>query len=76
MPVQFEKNVVNFMPLTAAREMYEPFHPLKFAMLSAYYDQMRIAVPRMVKEKNAKKVCAIYQDDEFGLEVLRGAEAG
>jgi branched-chain amino acid transport system substrate-binding protein len=30
----------------------------------------------MVKEKNAKKVCAIYQDDEFGLEVLRGAEAG
>jgi branched-chain amino acid transport system substrate-binding protein len=29
-----------------------------------------------VKEKNAKKVCTIYQDDEFGLEVLRGAEAG
>ena len=76
MPVQFEKNVINFFPITAAREMYEPLNPLKFAMLSAYYDQMRIAVPRMVKEKNAKKVCAIYQDDEFGLEVLRGAEAG
>ena len=76
MPVQFEKNIVNFMPLTAAREMYEPTHKFKYAMLSAYYDQMRIAVPRMVKEKNAKKVCAIYQDDEFGLEVLRGAEAG
>jgi branched-chain amino acid transport system substrate-binding protein len=30
----------------------------------------------MVKEKNAKKVCTIYQDDEFGLEVMRGAEAG
>ena len=56
--------------------MYEPLNRLKFALLSAYYDQMRIAVPRMVKEKNAKKVCAIYQDDEFGLEVLRGAEAG
>jgi branched-chain amino acid transport system substrate-binding protein len=76
MPVQFDKKIVNFMPLTAAREMYEPLNPLKFAMLSAYYDQMRIAVPRMAKEKNAKKVCAIYQDDEFGLEVLRGAEAG
>jgi branched-chain amino acid transport system substrate-binding protein len=24
MPVQFEKNVINFMPITAAREMYEP----------------------------------------------------
>ena len=76
MPVQFEKNIVNFMPLTAAREMYEPLNRLKFAMLSTYYDQMRIAVPKLVKEKSAKKVCAIYQDDEFGLEVLRGAEAG
>ena len=24
MPVQFEKNVINFFPITAAREMYEP----------------------------------------------------
>ncbi|MDO8458958.1 MAG: ABC transporter substrate-binding protein, partial [Burkholderiaceae bacterium] len=76
MPVQFEKNVINFMPLTAAREMYEPTHRLKYALLSSYYDQMRTALPKMVKDKNAKKVCAIYQDDEFGLEVLRGAEAG
>jgi branched-chain amino acid transport system substrate-binding protein len=76
MPVQFEKNVINFMPLTAAREMYEPFHRLKFAFLSSYYDQIRAALPKLVKEKNARKVCAHYQDDEFGLEVLRGAEAG
>jgi branched-chain amino acid transport system substrate-binding protein len=76
MPVQFEKNVVNFMPLTAAREMYEPLNRLKYALLSSYYDQMRIALPKMVKDKFARKVCAIYQDDEFGLEVLRGAEAG
>jgi hypothetical protein len=32
--------------------------------------------PKLVKEKGAKKVCTIYQDDDFGLEVLRGAEAG
>ncbi|MDO5626137.1 MAG: ABC transporter substrate-binding protein [Pseudomonadota bacterium] len=74
-PVLFGKNVVNFMPLTAAREMYEPTHRLKYAMLSTYYDQMHTVLPRMVKDKNAQKVCAIYQDDEFGLEVLRGAEA-
>jgi branched-chain amino acid transport system substrate-binding protein len=41
-----------------------------------YYDQMLLMVPRLVKEKAAKKVCTIYQDDEFGLEVVRGAEAG
>jgi branched-chain amino acid transport system substrate-binding protein len=28
MPVQFEKNVINFFPITAAREMYEPLHRL------------------------------------------------
>jgi branched-chain amino acid transport system substrate-binding protein len=76
MPVQFEKNIVNFMPITAAREMYEPTNRLKYALVSAYYDQVRLALPKMVKEKNVKKICTIYQDDEFGLEVLRGADAG
>ena len=76
MPVQFEKNVVNFFPITAAREMYEPFNRLKYSFAATYYDQMRTALPKLVKEKGAKKVCTIYQDDEFGLEVLRGAEAG
>ena len=76
MPVQFEKNVVNFFPVTAAREMYEPFHRLKYSFAVTYYDQMKTHLPKLVKEKGAKKVCTIYQDDEFGLEVVRGAEAG
>jgi len=76
MPVQFEKNVINFFPVTAAREMYEPFHKLKYSFAATYFDQMRRAVPQLVKEKGAKKVCTIYQDDDFGLEVLRGGEAG
>jgi len=76
MPVQFEKNVINFMPVTAAREMYEPFHRLKYSFAVPYYDQMMLMAPKMAKEKGAKKVCTIYQDDEFGLEVVRGAEAG
>jgi branched-chain amino acid transport system substrate-binding protein len=76
MPVQFQKNVVNFFPVTAAREMYEPFHKLKYSFAATYYDQMRQAVPALVKEKGAKQICTMYQDDEFGLEVFRGAEAG
>jgi branched-chain amino acid transport system substrate-binding protein len=76
MPVQFEKNVINFFPVTAAREMYEPYHRLKYSFAATYYDQMRTALPKLVKEKSAKKVCTLYQDDEFGLEVMRGAEAG
>ena len=76
MPVQFEKNIINFLPITAARDMYEPFHRLKYSFAVTYYDQIRTALPKLVKEKNAKRVCTIYQDDDFGLEVLRGAEAG
>jgi branched-chain amino acid transport system substrate-binding protein len=76
MPVQFEKNVINFLPLTAAREMYEPFHRLKYSFAATYYDQMRVAAPKLYQEKGAKKACTMYQDDEFGLEVMRGAEAG
>jgi len=75
MPVQFEKNVINFFPITAAREMYEPFHRLKYSFAATYYDQMRMALPKLAKDKGAKKVCTLYQDDEFGLEVVRGAEA-
>ncbi|HMP09595.1 ABC transporter substrate-binding protein [Hydrogenophaga sp.] len=76
MPVQFQRNVINFFPVTSAREMYDPFHRLKYSFAATYYDQMRMAVPKLVKEKDAKRVCTMYQDDEFGLEVLRGAEEG
>ncbi|MGQ2978197.1 MAG: ABC transporter substrate-binding protein [Polaromonas sp.] len=76
MPVQFEKNVINFFPITAAREMYEPFHKLKYSFAATYFDQIRSAAPKLAKDKGLNKVCTLYQDDEFGLEVMRGGEAG
>jgi branched-chain amino acid transport system substrate-binding protein len=76
MQVQFPKNVINFFPITAARQMYEPLHRLKYSFAATYYDQMKLMTPKLVKEKGASKVCALYQDDEFGLEVFRGAEDG
>ena len=76
MPILFEKNIPHLFPLTAAREMYEPLHRLKYSIAATYYDQMRAGVKYMVKSKGYKKVCTLYQDDDFGLEVMRGAEAG
>jgi branched-chain amino acid transport system substrate-binding protein len=73
MPVLFDKKVINFYPMTAAREMFEPAHRLKTAFMPTYFDQMRIAVPRLMQERKAGKPCVLYQDDDFGLEVLRGA---
>ena len=76
MPLMFEKGVINFMPLSAGREMFEPPHKLKFASVASYFETLRMNVPKLFKEKSAKQACALYQDDDYGLEVLRGAEAG
>jgi branched-chain amino acid transport system substrate-binding protein len=76
MPIQFAKNVLNYLPITAAREMYDPFHRLKFSFAATYYDQMRSGLPELAKRAKFSKPCVIYQDDEFGLEVMRGAEDG
>jgi branched-chain amino acid transport system substrate-binding protein len=76
MPILFDKNIPHLFPLTAAREMYEPLHKLKYSFAATYFDQIRAGVKYLVKMKNAKKVCTLYQDDDFGAEVMRGAEAG
>ena len=55
MPVQFEKNVINFLPVTAAREMYEPFHKLKYSFAATYYDQMRIAAAQAGEGKERQE---------------------
>jgi branched-chain amino acid transport system substrate-binding protein len=76
MPILFDKNIPHLFPLTAAREMYEPLHKLKYSFAATYFDQMRAGVKHLVKMKGSKKVCTLYQDDDFGAEVMRGAEAG
>jgi len=75
MPLYLEKNVAHLFPLTGARQMYEPLHKLKYSNSATYYDQMRAALKRLMKEKGLKSACAIYQDDDFGLEVKDGGEA-
>ncbi len=73
MPAMFEKGVPNMFPLTAARSMYEPFNKLKFGQFSSYYDEMRAGVKYFVEQKGKKNVCAMYQDSDFGRDVLAGA---
>jgi branched-chain amino acid transport system substrate-binding protein len=75
MPIFFEKNVPHLFPLTAARQMYDPFHKLKYSFAATYFDQVRSGVKHLNRVKADRKWCIIYQDDDFGLEVLQGAEA-
>jgi branched-chain amino acid transport system substrate-binding protein len=71
---QFAAGVPNLFPLTAARSMYEPFEKLKFYGAASYTDQIRSGIEYFVKNKGVKTVCAMYQDTDFGKEILAGAE--
>ena len=71
---QIAAGVPNLFPLSAARSMYEPFERLKFYGAASYVDQIRSAVNYFVKEKGKKTVCVMYQDTDFGKEIVVGAE--
>ncbi|MBV9776338.1 MAG: ABC transporter substrate-binding protein [Acetobacteraceae bacterium] len=75
MPMQFAKGVPNVFPLTAARSMYEPYNRLKFGQFASYYDEMRSAVKYFVEQRHRGKLCAMYQDSDFGRDVLAGITA-
>jgi branched-chain amino acid transport system substrate-binding protein len=71
---QFEANVPNLFPLSAARSMYEPFNKLKFYGAASYVDQVRAGINYFVTKKGKKAVCAMYQDTDFGKEVMDGIQ--
>jgi branched-chain amino acid transport system substrate-binding protein len=71
---QLAANVPNLFPITAARSMYQPFNRLKFYGAATYVDQIRAGMNYMVKERGKKAVCVMYQDTDFGKEILEGAE--
>ncbi len=71
---QLSVGVPNLFPITAARSMYEPYDRLKFYGAASYVDQVRSGVEYFVKQKGKKAVCVMYQDTDFGKEVLEGVE--
>src|SRR5215467_14517621 len=71
---QFDAGVLNLFPLSAARSMYEPFHKLKFYGAASYVDQVRAGINYFVTKKGKKALCVMYQDTDFGKEVLDGAQ--
>src|SRR5580693_658817 len=71
-PMALEKNTPKLLPLTAARSMYEPFNKLKFSQTSSYVDQMRAGIKYFVEQRGKKVLCVMYQDTDFGKDVLAG----
>ncbi len=71
---QLAAGVPNLFPLSAARSMFEPYDRLKFYGAASYVDQIRSAVSYFVSKKDKKAICVMYQDTDFGREILVGAE--
>src|SRR5258705_3291037 len=71
---QFDAGVPNLFPLSAARSMYEPFHKVKFYGAASYVDQVRAGINYFVTKKGKKALCVMYQDTDFGKEVLDGVQ--
>ncbi len=73
-PLVLERNVPHLFPITAHHGNFDPFHKLKFALATPYPDSTRLGLAEMLRRKPYKRIGIIYQDDEYGLEVLRGVE--
>lgn len=71
---QLKAGVPNMFPLTGARSMVEPYHDLKFTQRGIYYDEIRAGVRYFLEEAGKSKPCVIYQDTDYGQEILEGAE--
>ena len=72
--LQDSMNVPNVSPLSAAREMVEPFSPLHYSAYTTYYDQIRFGVTYLAEEKGVSNVCAMYLPTDFGKDIKEGAE--
>ena len=74
MPMLFENDVLNLFPISGGRQMVEPFHRLKFTQRGIYYDEVRASIRYFVEEQGKQTPCVIYQDTDYGVEILEGAQ--
>lgn len=68
------QGVPNVSPITAARQMVEPFAPWKFAGTSSYYEATLAAIRFMAENEGTSKVCIMILPTDFGKEIEAGVK--
>jgi len=76
MPLIVEAGLPHLFPFSPHQATYAPTHPLKFQLFAPYRDYMDAAVRHLVGQNGYRRVGLLYQDDDYGLEVMRGVESG
>ena len=74
METLFEAGVPNLFPISGARQMVEPFRPMMFTARGIYYDEVRAGIRYFVEERGAESICVMYQDTDYGQEILEAAQ--
>ena len=74
METLFEAGVPNVFPISGARQMVVPFRPMMFTARGIYYDETRAGVRYFVEERGAQSICVMYQDTDYGQEILEAAQ--
>jgi branched-chain amino acid transport system substrate-binding protein len=74
MPLFLEREVLHVFPGAPIPPTYEPVHKYKFANLPAYSVTTPLGVKYLVEKNGYKKVGIVYQDDDYGSDVLKGTE--
>ena len=74
MQTLFDANVPNIFPISGARQMVVPFRPMMFTARGVYYDEIRAGVRYFVEERGAENICVMYQDTDYGVEILEAAQ--
>ncbi|MBE7417573.1 MAG: ABC transporter substrate-binding protein [Ideonella sp.] len=72
MPLVLKAGLPHVFPVTPAELFFEPHHKLKFAFFTPYYDDIRTGVKYMVQTHGKQRVGVMYQDDEFGANIVKG----
>lgn len=73
MTQQIKAGVPNLFPLTGGRQMVEPYQDLIFMQRGIYYDEIRAGVRYFLEVVGKEAPCVVYQDTDYGQEVLQGA---
>jgi ABC-type branched-subunit amino acid transport system substrate-binding protein len=70
-----DAGIPHLFPAAPQSNTYEPRHKLKFAITPAYSITTPLAAKYLIQQNGYKKIGLLYQDDDYGHDVVKGIEA-
>ncbi len=74
MPLVLKRGLPHLFPVSPSEIFALPFDRLKFAYFTPYYDDVRTSLKYLLNAKGLTRVGVLYQDDEFGADILKAAQ--